>query len=380
LLRPSAAPLFSCEAVMEAAMLELKSTGFINYFGLQRFGTSTPTNEIGKLLLQDKFDVAFAHLMSPPAHLERPDVTAARKYFIATRDAQGTLQRLPPWMYIERALLQGILLNGPNSFVNAFQKIPRTTRSMYGHAYQSHVWNHMVSLRLTLLDPNRVVEGDLILPPGKEIDCLLDDDAGMLDEEEGTSPASWSLPDPVIVTKQEADEGKYSIWDVVLPLPGSSVQYPAHVIKDKYREFMAADSIDGTSFQGAKLKELCLPGGYRKILALPKDLAWSVHRYSQPEEQVVPTDRDLLANPEPLETKGDKLALCLKFSLAPATYATMCVRELLKASTSSMSMSALNTASRESQALEGIVDTASLCEDDDSNDEETETSDVRVQA
>jgi tRNA pseudouridine13 synthase len=39
---------------MEQAMTSLRDNGFINYYGLQRFGTvvSTPTHEIGKYLLQ----------------------------------------------------------------------------------------------------------------------------------------------------------------------------------------------------------------------------------------------------------------------------------------------------------------------------------------
>lgn len=334
--------------MIEKCLVELTQSGFINYFGLQRFGTSTPTNVVGKLLLQEKFDVAFAHLMLPPPFGERPDVTAAREYFISTRDAQGAFDRFPPWIYVERSLLQGLITNGPNSFVNAFQKLPRTTRSMYGHAYQSHVWNQMTSLRLTLLDPLHAVEGDLILPQSKEdADCLLDEDVGMVDGE--ALPTSWQLPDPLIVTKQEADEKKFSIWDVVLPLPGHSVQYPTHVIGGKYREFLAADSIDQSSFTGSKLNELRLAGGYRKILAMPKDVEWTFHDYSNPEEKVVPTDRDVLFQTEPIETKGDKLALAVTFSLPPASYATMCVRELLKASTSSLSMTALNESSRNTQ-------------------------------
>lgn len=327
-------------------MRELNTSGFINYFGLQRFGSGVPTHFIGKLLLQKSFDVAFAYLLAHPTANERADITAARKYFMDTRDAQGALDKFPPWLYVERSLLLGLITSGANGFINAFQKIPRSIRSMYGHAYQSHVWNSMVSLRLTLLDPNRVVEGDLVLLQEDRIEEDLPDD-------EDAAPVAWQLPEPILVTKQDAEEGKYSIWDVVLPLPGTEVKYPTHIIKDKYREFMAADSIDVTSFTTSKLKELCFAGGYRKILAKPKDVAWSLHHYTNPEEQVVPTDRDLLNNPEPLETKGDKLALCLKFSLSSATYATMCIRELVKGSTSTTAMSALNNASRDPQENQG---------------------------
>lgn len=42
---------------IEIAMLALKDHGFINYYGLQRFGTiaNIPTHDIGRALLQGKF-------------------------------------------------------------------------------------------------------------------------------------------------------------------------------------------------------------------------------------------------------------------------------------------------------------------------------------
>jgi tRNA pseudouridine13 synthase len=41
------------DAVVASAMASLQQYGFINYFGVQRFGTSSvPTHSIGKALLQ----------------------------------------------------------------------------------------------------------------------------------------------------------------------------------------------------------------------------------------------------------------------------------------------------------------------------------------
>lgn len=50
----------------------LNVSGFPNYFGLQRFGTSqTHTHEIGKLLLQRKWQEAFEAIISQDARDER---------------------------------------------------------------------------------------------------------------------------------------------------------------------------------------------------------------------------------------------------------------------------------------------------------------------
>jgi tRNA pseudouridine13 synthase len=37
---------------------------------------------------------------------------------------------------------------------------------------------------------------------------------------------------------------RYSIYDVVLPLPGFDVMYPHHELKQDYRELLAKDGID----------------------------------------------------------------------------------------------------------------------------------------
>ena len=45
------------DEIIQKAVVSLEEFGFINYFGLQRFGTSqvAPTHVIGKALLQDDF-------------------------------------------------------------------------------------------------------------------------------------------------------------------------------------------------------------------------------------------------------------------------------------------------------------------------------------
>jgi len=42
-------------------------------------------------------------------------------------------------------------------------QIPKTLRLMYIHAYQSYVWNAIVSERIRLYGANRPIVGDLVL-------------------------------------------------------------------------------------------------------------------------------------------------------------------------------------------------------------------------
>ena len=48
-------------------------------------------------------------------------------------------------------------------------KIPKNLRMMYVHAYQSYVWNKAVSARIELCGCKEVVEGDLVLEDGAEL-------------------------------------------------------------------------------------------------------------------------------------------------------------------------------------------------------------------
>lgn len=56
----------------------------------------------------------------------------------------------------------------------------------------------------------------------------------------------WSPPR--IKTLTEEDMGKYSIFDVIMPLPGTDVAYPGGMLGEKYREFLRVDGLDPENF------------------------------------------------------------------------------------------------------------------------------------
>ena len=61
--------------------------GFINYFGLQRFGSySVGTHDVGRKLLQGDFKAA-VDLVLQPRDGEQDRVAHARKVWVETRDA-----------------------------------------------------------------------------------------------------------------------------------------------------------------------------------------------------------------------------------------------------------------------------------------------------
>ena len=65
-------------------------------------------------------------------------------------------------------------------------------------------------------------------------------------------------------------------------------------------------------------------------MARPRDVEWSIKKYQEQTTQITPSDLDILRKTEIVVPEGDKLALIVEFTLNASTYATMCLRELMK--------------------------------------------------
>lgn len=53
---------------------------------------------------------------------------------------------------------------------------------------------------------------------------------------------------PKVKTLAEGDLDKYTIFDVIMPLPGIDVAFPGGALGDRYREFLTADGLDPNNF------------------------------------------------------------------------------------------------------------------------------------
>lgn len=306
------------DKVVGAAVQNMQSHGFINYYGLQRFGTyAIGTEEVGKRILQGDFegavnailtysDDALASALNPgfiPADekpLPRDDIARAHALhlFKTTGKSQTALEKLPRKFSGETSIIKYLNRNGKD-FVGALLQIPRNLRLMYVHAYQSLVWNMVASLRWTRYG-GKVVKGDLVL-----VD--LEHAHGVQENEVDENGEIIVLPaaDDVAVshddlyqrarplTAEEAESGKYNIFDIVLPTPGYDIEYPDNDIGDYYKEFMMSErggGLDPGNMRRSQ-KDFSLSGSYRKFLAqIGNDLSYEVKLYSDDNEQMVETD------------------------------------------------------------------------------------------
>lgn len=304
---------------VESAMTHMASHGWINYFGHQRFGThEVGTHQVGKLILRDDYEGAVNALLQYDAEMaakaeagQVPDEPSKRDEYLrhqacmlfqTGKDLDRAAKLIPRRYAGESCVLRHLTRSGKSSsrdFAGAVTHITRGLRSMYLHAYQSHVWNHAASLRYTL-HGTTVVAGDLVItdaesqPSAAEVSRDQDGDEiiNPVDDEEGFTPLR-ARP----LTEEEASSGKYTIHDIVLPSPGHDVIYPKNEIGEFYKEFMGREengSLDPLKMRRLR-REFSLPGRYRKLMQrFLAEPSVQVRLYEHDTEQMHPTDMDLI--------------------------------------------------------------------------------------
>ncbi|XP_056166042.1 multisubstrate pseudouridine synthase 7 isoform X2 [Syzygium oleosum] len=376
------------EDTIKAAADALGKQGFINYFGLQRFGSgSVPTHNIGAALLRGEWKTAVSMILDPREG-EKDVVAIAREYYKESGDIDGTLRRMPRHLVAERAVLQS-LKKFPGNYLQALKAIPRTLRMMYVHSYQSYLWNHAASARAQKCGSDQVVVGDIVHHEGHDdenvaevvSECGNDDSSDAFDHVHLDETSEMDLraeghPLVKALTSEDIASGRYSLDDIVLPLPGSRVIYPNNDVADIYHDLAKKDSISLTE-SVHNVKEFSITsmtGGYRRVFQKPMDYEWEMLRYRDFSVPLAETDLDKITkskhlrfvegkdfvngNDNPLDSVisstcenganasvnigeasiSDRdeihMALKLAFSLPSSSYATMAIRELLKTSTS----------------------------------------------
>lgn len=103
----------------------MKNNGYINYYGLQRFGNNAavPTHKIGIALLKGLYKEA-CELILKPRDGEHIFMQNIREYWWNTRDANGALNQFyRNNRRIEAKLLHGLANHGPNDYVNALESV-----------------------------------------------------------------------------------------------------------------------------------------------------------------------------------------------------------------------------------------------------------------
>jgi tRNA pseudouridine13 synthase len=332
--------------LVEAACEQLKSNGFLNYFGLQRFGRGgeSSSSAVGVEYIKGNVPGALALLLGIKLSEDKAEL-------FTSIDLQEAARKFGMQYFSNESKAVDCLQRFPQDGDRALKCIPRSTRLMCAHAYQSLLFNEALTERINKYGLSPVV-GDLI--------SLKERDESMKDTK------------VFRVTQEDVDNNKYTMADVVLPLVGHDAQLPSNDIGDMYSRRMSEDGISLEFFKTKAAPEFRMTGAYRRIIEYPKDFQWRQLDYSDPDEELVETELgahevaareewqkvqdkkaaheaaknadddeadmpDDIAEMMEVAKEGDKKALRavqLEFTLAPGTYATMLIRELSKQSTS----------------------------------------------
>eukprot|EP00299_Pterocystis_sp_00344_P008093 c2926_g1_i1.p1 GENE.c2926_g1_i1~~c2926_g1_i1.p1 ORF type:complete len:663 (-),score=161.11 c2926_g1_i1:20-2008(-) len=328
---------------LEEKIQNWKTNGFINYFGMQRFGYSAqiPTHAVGIQLFRGDYGAA-ASLILQPREGDPTVAATALVQFEKDHNFESALAMLPFSMVAERSIIRSYQQNGLNAHQNAIMAIPRNLRTMYMHAFQSFVFNCLTSQRLAIHGP-KVVVGDLVVVPNDPETSS----SGVVPTETPTEVEEDSMVGEdvdeyrnksVRLISNEEEAALYALTDVVMPIPGCRVIYPQHSVgKEQYQQLMREHGVDLEKIEAKMSGDFAVMGGYRSIVCVPTEVNWKTIQHSTLDEDLIVNDLDR-TNGKPLPADGSDVmavesgaltSLRVQFTLSSSCYATMCLRELV---------------------------------------------------
>lgn len=239
---------------------------------------------MGICILKQDYEAAVQKILGPQDE-KNSRVADARAAWAETGDVQDALSRFPKFMMVERKILIGMAkAGGDKAFYNGIMELPRNSRMLYSHAYQSYIWNRVVSHRVSL---------GMQLQVGEFV--------------------GHDTQDVTLITEDNIND--FTIEDLALPLPGCKIDYPEN-LKSLYEALLAEDGLTSESFL-ADVKSMSLTGAYRRCFVVPKDIEHRELKFAKMDDV------------EPAED-GEIRAIEVSFTLPSSCYATMLLRELMK--------------------------------------------------
>jgi len=265
----------------------MEKGGFPNWFGIQRFGALRPiTHEVGRYIVRSDYEKAVKSYIANPMDAENEDCREARQFLEDTWDYEEALKIYPGNLYFEKTMIK-YLKDHPEDYIGSLKKLPRNLRTMFVHAYQSYLFNRMVSIRLKEGYPlNDVLVGDIILPADRS--GLPNKDTSVEVTEKNIGKASE------MVKKNKAY--------VSAPLVGAHTEFSKGIQGEIEKKVIDEENIKREDFIVPELRDVSSTGTRREVLSMVRDLTWEL----------------------------DRGGLKLEFGLNKGCYATTLLREFMK--------------------------------------------------
>jgi len=148
---------------------QLKKKGVPNYYGHQRFGKDRPnTHLVGKALIKNGVKAAVDRYIGKPYDTEPEHIHSARRFY-DEGELEESLKSMPSGMRYEKMMVRTLIREkkkkgklNDESYIMALRSLPKPLSRMFVHAYQSYLFNRVVSERVKL-GIDQYVEGDILI-------------------------------------------------------------------------------------------------------------------------------------------------------------------------------------------------------------------------
>jgi len=278
--------------IQKIASYIIKAGGFPNFYGIQRFGVIRPvTHIVGKHMVKGDFEKAAMSYTAGPMQGEDQEIFTVRKQLEETHDYAQALKSYPLSLNFEIAILNK-LVKDQNDFVGALKELPQNLLTMFVYAYQSYLFNKILSERIqNNLPLNKAITGDIVLPIRKEV----------IDNEEITvSKRNIEKINKQVAKKKAVISGL---------LVGSDSKFSYGLMGEIERKIVENENIDKRDFIIPEIPFASSSGSRRSLFAFVKKIEYNLAKDSLNDE---------------------KLELTLKFDLGKGCYATCLLREFMK--------------------------------------------------
>lgn len=265
--------------------------GFPNFYGIQRFGVVRPiTHLVGKFIIHGQFEQA---VMTYIAHPLKDDKKTCdiRKELEKTRDYKQALKEFPKGCNFEKALCS-YLVQHPDDFIGALQELPKNLLTLFVNAYQSYLFNKILSERIRKKLPiHQAIEGDIITP---------------LQNRRTASNFHTVTSHNIEKINTQIQRKKAAVTGLLV---GSDPIFAAGAMGELERRIIKSEQVDYRDFTIPEIPFLSSHGSRRTLLASLQQFSWNLTKD---------------------EKKDHAQKLELSFTLPKGSYATSFLREIMK--------------------------------------------------
>jgi tRNA pseudouridine13 synthase len=285
---------------------------FPNWIGPQRFGSGRPvTAEVGKHIIADNWQEAAMAYISMQGISENDDVEEFRKFVRENGPIAEALEIIPQWLGFEKRMLEH-LINKPEDWVGAIQKLPNNLQLMTIHALQSVVFNKSLHSRIKANLPiSTPVIGDMV---------------GRIDEKGQLDVNSCVLVEERTLPRIERNclLGRLTTTG---PLPGSEISTCLGISGDIEKSTIKEMNLDDADWYVERIPRLSTKGTRRSLVSSFNDF----HYETVPIVNDDTFGKKWIDGPkENSRWHPEGACIRFRFTLSSGSYATTLLREFMQ--------------------------------------------------